>query len=199
MAKKKNKIDLDDHLTDNLLSQQDAVKAEDIPPTHNGNEEPSDKAEAEIQADELSLTKLALAELNDKYLRLYSEFDNYRKRTVRERAEVLKTATSSLITQLLPVLDDFDRANHSFENTHEIDALREGTMLIHAKFRKTLEQKGLEKIHCIGEPFNTDLHEAVANIPAESEEMKGKVVDEIEKGYTLNGTVIRFAKVAVAV
>ncbi|MFO7722229.1 MAG: nucleotide exchange factor GrpE, partial [Bacteroidales bacterium] len=124
--------------------------------------------------------------------------DNYRKRTQRERADLLKTAASGLITQLLPVLDDFDRAARSFDSATDVVAIREGVELIHGKLKKVLEQKGLEEIRSVGEPFDTDLHEAITNLPAESEEMRGKVVDEIEKGYMLNGAVIRYAKVAVA-
>jgi molecular chaperone GrpE len=136
--------------------------------------------------------------LNDKYLRLYSDFDNYRKRTMRERAELLKTASSGLITQLLPVLDDFDRANRAFQISDDYAALKAGVDLIYNKFKNILAQKGLEEIKAVGELFDTDLHEAITNLPSPSDEMKGKVLDEIEKGYTLNGTVIRFAKVAVA-
>lgn len=139
-----------------------------------------------------------ISALNNKYLRLYSDFDNYRKRTLKERAETLKTASAGLITQLLPVLDDFDRAVRSLETTTEVAPLKEGIELIHAKFRKILAQKGLEEIHSLGEPFDTDLHEAITSFPAADESMKGRIVEEIEKGYTLNGTVIRFARVAVA-
>jgi molecular chaperone GrpE len=149
-------------------------------------------------ADELTQAKAEYDTLNDKYLRLYSDFDNYRKRTMRERAELLKTASSGLITQLLPVLDDFDRANRSFQISDDYAALKAGVDLIYNKFKNILAQKGLEEIKAVGELFDTDLHEAITNLPSPSDEMKGKVLDEIEKGYTLNGTVIRFAKVAVA-
>jgi len=137
-------------------------------------------------------------ELNDKYLRLYSEFDNYRKRTMREKTELSKTASEDVISRLLPVLDDFERGLKSTkENGSKEDTLREGMELIYNKLISILNQKGLEPITSIGETFDVDFHEAVTNIPSPSEEMKGKVVDEIEKGYLLNGKVIRYAKVVV--
>lgn len=138
-----------------------------------------------------------LAEANDKYLRLYSEFDNYRKRTSRERIDLLKTAGEDVIKSLLPILDDFERAVKSNETATDIAAVNEGVKLVQQKFRNLLLQKGLEPMNTIGQPFDTDMHEALTNIPAPSEDMKGKVVDELEKGYTLGGKVIRFAKVIV--
>jgi molecular chaperone GrpE len=138
-----------------------------------------------------------LQEVNDKYLRLYSEFDNFRKRTLREKTEMSKTASEDLIIQLLPVIDDFERALKSMDesniDTHTIDGIK----LIYNKFYGVLKQKGLEPIQATGEPFDVDFHDAMTNIPAPSEDMKGKVVDEIEKGYTLNGKVIRYSKVVV--
>nr|NQU89708.1 nucleotide exchange factor GrpE [Bacteroidota bacterium] len=138
-----------------------------------------------------------LAELNDKYLRLFSEFDNYRKRTMREHLELIKNASRELITDLLPVLDDFERAIKSMGANGDFDKITEGILLIYNKFKNILIRKGLEEIKALGEVFDTDFHEAITNIPAPSEDLKGKVVDEIEKGYLLNGKVIRFTKVVV--
>lgn len=138
-----------------------------------------------------------LNELNDKYLRLFAEYDNFRKRTLRERADLLKTASEDIIISLLPLMDDFERALKSMETASDIEAVKEGVSIIYTKFKNNLTQKGVEAIQSVGSEFNTDLHEAITNIPAPSEEMKGKVVDEIEKGYLLNGKVIRFAKVVV--
>jgi molecular chaperone GrpE len=135
--------------------------------------------------------------LNDKHLRLYSEFDNFRKRTAKERVEILNMAGAEIIKSLLPVVDDLDRAIKNNESVKDIAAINEGINLIAQKFRSILAQKGLESVNSVGQPFDVDLHEAITNIPAPSEEMKGKVVDEVEKGYTLNGKVIRFAKVIV--
>ena len=136
--------------------------------------------------------------LNDSYLRLHAEFDNFRKRTLREKTELSKSATQEVIYDLLPVLDDFDRALRHSESTEHIEALREGEKLIFAKLITILEQKGLQEIKSIGEPFNTDLHDAITQIPAPSGEMKGRIIDETVKGYMLNGKVIRYAKVVVA-
>jgi molecular chaperone GrpE len=187
MAKKKKDQDKTKDLTDNLLHDDQASEhPENAPDNGTPDHDPLLKLQDEVSA------------LNDKYLRLYSEFDNYRKRTMRERADLLKNATSGLITQLLPVLDDFERALKSFDTSTDLEALRAGVELIHAKFRKMLEQKGLEEINALGEVFDTDLHEAITNLPAADEAQKGRVVDQVEKGYLLNGTVIRYAKVAVA-
>ncbi|MEI6683146.1 MAG: nucleotide exchange factor GrpE [Bacteroidota bacterium] len=136
--------------------------------------------------------------LNDKYLRLYSDFDNYRKRTLKEKIELNKSASAEVIIRLLPVLDDFERALKAFETTNESgQALKDGVVLIYNKFLATLTQQGLERMRVTGEKFDTDFHEAITNIPASTPEQKGKIVDEIERGYLLNGKVIRFAKVVV--
>jgi molecular chaperone GrpE len=136
-------------------------------------------------------------ELNDKFLRLYSEFDNYKKRTAKERIEFAKSAAQDVFVAILPVIDDFERAIKSNETLEDINAIKEGLKLIHHKFSATLSKKGLEPMESIGKEFNADLHEAITNIPAPSEDMKGKVLDEVEKGYLLNGKVIRYAKVVV--
>ncbi|MCK5840060.1 MAG: nucleotide exchange factor GrpE [Bacteroidales bacterium] len=135
--------------------------------------------------------------LNDKYLRLYSEFDNYRKRTAKEKQELYKTAAEGLMVELLPILDDFERAIKSFEDTNNISAIKEGEKLIYNKFKNTLVQQGLEEINAIGEVFDTDLHEAVTELKAPAKDMIGKVIDQAEKGYQLKGKVIRYAKVVI--
>jgi molecular chaperone GrpE len=141
--------------------------------------------------------QLKFAEMNDRYLRLYSEFDNYRKRSARERVEFSKTAASDTFTAILPVLDDFDRAAKAMENADDIAVVKEGMQLIYHKFRNILISKGLEEMSAQGETFDADFHEAITSIPSPDDTMKGKVVDELEKGYSLNGKVIRFAKVVV--
>ena len=150
----------------------------------NGNEETEDAADR-------------IAELNDKYLRLYSDFDNYRRRNLKEIGEIRKNAAEDVVVKLLPVLDDFERAIKAFDTTDDAQALKEGVMLIFNKFLTTLTGQGLEQMKTAGESFNTDFHEAITNIPAPNAEMKNRVVDEIEKGYLLNGKVIRYAKVVV--
>lgn len=135
-------------------------------------------------------------ELNDKYIRLYSEFDNYRKRSQKEKSELAKWASEDLMKAILPVIDDFERGLKSLQEASDINALKEGVELIYGKMKRILEQKGLEAMVSNGEAFNPDLHEAITQIAGE-EEKKGKVIDEVEKGYLLGGKVIRYAKVVV--
>jgi molecular chaperone GrpE len=142
--------------------------------------------------------KAKINELNDKYLRLYAEFDNFRRRTAKERIELSKSAASELILSLLPVLDDYERALAAMPEDAENSAIREGILLIYNKYKNILIKNGLEEIKALGEDFNTDLHEAIANVAATEESQKGKIVDLVEKGYYLNGVVLRFAKVVVA-
>jgi len=139
--------------------------------------------------------QIKVNELNDKYLRLYSEFDNFRKRTMKEKIDLRQTASEDVIKELLPVLDDFDRAMTAMAVTDQIEAVKEGIQLIHAKMKAVFIAKGLQEIKSIGENFNTDFHEAITSIPSPSEDMKNKVVDEIQKGYMLHDKVIRFSKV----
>jgi len=138
-----------------------------------------------------------LAKINDKYLRLSAEFDNYRKRTLREKMELTRSAGESVMRNVLPVMDDVERAVSSIEKGLDLEATKEGVTLIHNKFKDFANQNGLKEIAAMGEVFNTDLHEAVTKIPAPSDEMKGKIIDVIQKGYYLNDKVIRFAKVIV--
>lgn len=136
-----------------------------------------------------------LAEQKDKYLRLYSEFENFRRRTAKEKFEMIQSANEQLLKALLPVADDFDRAEKTFDKS---DKALEGFFLISNKFRKTLEQSGVKAMSIeAGSDFNADIHEAITQIPAPEERFKGKIVDVIEKGYLLNDKVIRFAKVVV--
>jgi len=141
--------------------------------------------------------KEELATANDRYLRLYAEFDNFRRRTIKEREDARKMEGKDLIVSLLPVLDDFDRALRSMENATDVVPVKEGVNLIQNKLKNTLTQKGLKEMESIGNPFDPELHEAITNIPAPTEEWKGKVIDEMEKGYYLNDKVVRFAKVIV--
>ena len=136
-------------------------------------------------------------ELNNRFLRLYSEFDNYKRRTAKERLDLLNTAGEEIMLSLLPIVDDFDRAIKSNDETKDIATLKEGINLVYNKLKSTLSQKGLENMDSLHKPFDTDNHEALTNIPAPKKKLKGKVVDVIEKGYFLNGKVIRHAKVVV--
>jgi len=156
------------------------------------NEDAPEVAENEIE----SLNK-QIAELKDKYLRLVADFDNFRKRSARERLEIIQTASKDVITSLLTVLDDSERAEKQMQVTQDIEAIKEGEKLVFAKLRNTLQSKGLKAMETIGEDFNPEFHEAITEIPAPNESLKGKVLDEVEKGYYLNDKIIRFAKVVV--
>ena len=153
-----------------------------------------EKAELEAKISELEATN---KELNDRFLRLSAEFDNYRKRTLRERMEMTKTAAESVMLSILPVIDDFERAMHSIEMGMDFEATKDGILLIYNKFKDFNKQNGISEIEAVGKAFDTDLHEALTKIPAPSENLKGKIVDVIQKGYYLNEKVIRFAKVVV--
>ena len=138
-----------------------------------------------------------LLEKDDKYLRLYAEFENYKRRTLAERIELFKTAGQEIMLAMIPVLDDFERALKAMENAKDVASVKEGIDLVSHKFKNTLVAKGLKPMESIGQTFNADLHEAITNIPAPSEDMKDKVIDEVEKGYYLGDKVIRYAKVVV--
>jgi molecular chaperone GrpE len=164
------------------------------------NEEPIPQEEVQAENDkdkQIAELKAKADELNDKYLRLYSEFDNFRKRTAKEKVELMQTAGEDVFKSILPVLDDFERAIKSNTETTDIKAVNDGVNLIFNKFKSTLTQKGLSEMNAVGESFDADIHEAITNIPAPSEELKGKIVEELEKGYSLNGKIIRFAKVVI--
>ncbi|WP_394343213.1 nucleotide exchange factor GrpE [Sphingobacterium corticibacterium] len=153
-----------------------------------------------VQSEETTEGRLQqeLANANDKYTRLFAEFDNYKKRTSKERVELIQSASKDVLAKLLPILDDFDRALTAMQTAHDIAAVKEGIELVNQKFRKTLENEGLKEMeNLIGQPFDAEYQEAITAIPAPSEELKNKVIDVVEKGYFLNDKVIRFAKVVI--
>lgn len=147
---------------------------------------------------ELEAAKATIEEQKDKYLRLSAEFDNYRKRTLKEKAELIKNGGEKAISAILPILDDLERALQNMQKADDVKAMYEGIDLIYQKFLKRLSQEGLQKMEPVGEVFDTDYHEAVALVPAPSEDQKGKVLDCVQTGYKLNDKVIRHAKVVVA-
>ena len=166
-------------------------------------ENTQEEAQAELSAEEqlanmLTEAQQMVEEQKDKYIRLSAEFDNYRKRTLKEKAELIKNGGEKTLTAILPVLDDFERALKNMEASEETKAMKEGVELIFSKFQKILGQEGLQKIETDGQAFDTDFHEAIALIPAPSEDLKGKILDCVQTGYMLNEKVIRHAKVAVA-
>lgn len=147
---------------------------------------------------ELKAAKATIEEQKDKYLRLSAEFDNYRKRTLKEKTELIKNGGEKAISAILPILDDLERALQNMQKADDVKAMYEGIDLIYQKFLKGLSQEGLQKMEPVGEAFDTDYHEAVALVPAPSEDQKGKVLDCVQTGYKLNDKVIRHAKVVVA-
>jgi molecular chaperone GrpE len=162
-----------------------------------GTEQATETAAAEDTPTPEEKFKEELSQANDKYLRLYAEFDNFRRRTIKEREDARKTEGKDVIVALLPVLDDFERALRSMDTVTDVIPVKEGVALIQHKLKSILTQKGLKEMQSIGTTFDPDLHEAITSIPAPTDDMKGKVVDEMEKGYELNDKVVRFAKVIV--
>lgn len=160
-------------------------------------QEESPANEAEKQEQELEKAHAALEEQKDKYLRLSAEFDNYRKRTMKEKAELILNGGEKTITSILPIVDDFERALKNMETATDVAAIREGVELIYNKFMSVLGQNGVKVIETKEQALNTDFHEAIAVIPAPQEELKGKILDCVQTGYTLNDKVIRHAKVVV--
>lgn len=147
--------------------------------------------------EDINNLEAQIVELKDKHLRLFSEFDNFRKRTTKERIELFKTANADLILDLIPVLDDFDRAQQSMTEASDVESIKVGIELVYNKLYKTLEKRGLQCMDSKEKDFDTDFHEAITEIPAPTKDLKSKVVDVVEKGYTLNDKVIRYAKVVV--
>jgi molecular chaperone GrpE len=151
-------------------------------------------SETVTQEDETVKLQQQIDELKDKYLRQVADFDNFRKRAAKERLETIQTAGREIITAMLPILDDSERASKQIETAQDITALKEGLNLVFSKLKSTLQSKGLKQMESIGQEFNPEYHEAITEIPAPAEELKGKVVDEVEKGYYLNDKIISFAK-----
>jgi molecular chaperone GrpE len=169
-----------------IKNEQEAVQVKD-----------NQEVEAEVIIEEPTAEELVQSE-KDKFLRLFAEFENYKKRTTKERIELFKTAGQELMTSLLPVVDDFERALAHIEEDKEAEEVRKGVLLIYQKFYNTLEQKGLSKIETRkGDTFDAEFHEAITQIPAPSDDLKGKVIDCLEKGYKLGDKIIRYPKVVI--
>jgi molecular chaperone GrpE len=147
--------------------------------------------------DEGDILKKEIDELKDKYVRLVADFDNFRKRNAKERLDLIQTASKDVLSRLLPVLDDTERAEKQLQTAQDTAALREGVSLVFNKLRSTLQSAGLKPMESVGKDFNPEFHEAITEVPAPAPAMKGKVLDEVEKGYYLNDKIIRFAKVVV--
>jgi molecular chaperone GrpE len=192
-------MDSDDmNLSDNTEQQKD----QEIPQTEGVDSpagESSKKKKFAGGGHKKEMEELAnkLIEMNDKYLRLTAEFDNYRKRTLKEKMDLTRTGGENVLVKILPVVDNLERAIQSIRETSEIDAVKEGIEHIYTNFREFLKQNGVEEIDCLNQDFNSDIQEALTKIPAPSPELKGKVVDVVEKGYYLHDRVIRYARVVV--
>ena len=190
-----------------ILEGTKAVKEEELIEEEKTKEEPEmninqdtsdDIAEEETEEDEIEKLKAEIQEAKDKFLRLYSEFENFRRRTAKERLDLIKTANEDLMSSLLPVMDDFERARIALEESEDHKASKEGFDLIYNKFNNILTLKGLKPMEDkAGAEFNTEFHEAISQMPVEKKKMKGKIIDVVERGYYLDEKVIRFAKVVI--
>jgi len=184
--------------TDSIADEQNSVDNNSHTNSTDQESITDDAADSSDEIDEKSISNAdEIRLLNEKYLRLYSDFENFRKRTIKERIDLTNTAGEAFFKAILPVLDDFERAKKSMEDSNDVAAIKEGIELVQHKLKSTLQQKGLEEMISIEQTFDPEIHEAITQFPAPSQDLKGKVVDELEKGYYLNGKVIRFAKVVV--
>lgn len=186
-----------------ILKDQHAEETAENKTAEQTSEEQAAQEEKELREEEklqkqLEEAQQTIEDQKDKYLRLSAEFDNYRKRTLKEKAELIKNGGEKAISAILPILDDLERALANMQKLDDIQAMYDGIDLIHQKFLKTLSQEGLQKMEPVGEAFDTDFHEAIALVPAPEEAQKGKVLDCVQTGYKLNDKVIRHAKVVVA-
>lgn len=186
-----------------ILKDQHAEETAENKTAEQTSEEQATQEEKGLSEEEklqkqLEEAQQTIEDQKDKYLRLSAEFDNYRKRTLKEKAELIKNGGEKAISAILPILDDLERALANMQKLDDIQAMYDGIDLIHQKFLKTLSQEGLQKMEPVGEAFDTDFHEAIALVPAPEEAQKGKVLDCVQTGYKLNDKVIRHAKVVVA-
>jgi molecular chaperone GrpE len=181
-----------------MAQEQEAAENSEEVKTEANEGDSEDVSEEQQEISEVDKLQMEVTEAKDKYLRLYSEFDNFRRRNAKERMELIKTASEDLMSDLIPILDDFERAEKAFKEQADDKALAEGFGLIKHKFEKTLTSKGLKAMESEpGIEFDPEIHEAITKIPAPDEKLKGKVVDVIEKGYLLNEKVVRYAKVVI--
>ncbi|MEN8227364.1 MAG: nucleotide exchange factor GrpE [Bacteroidota bacterium] len=195
MAKKSEKTEKQQ---DKKIKVEEKLNGEEVQQEEVKETAPQVEEEKEpVEEKKEPTTEEKLAELQDRYLRLSAEYDNFRKRTLKEKIDLQKSANERLLEALLPVADDFDRALQSVDGAKDIEALKEGFNLIFGKFSGFLDQHGVKEIEAVKKEFDTDLHEAITKIPAPSKKMKGKVVDVIQKGYYLNEKVLRYSKVVI--
>ena len=194
---KKDKLEEKDIETADNQTVEDTCEKKDAKTDENEESKENEKSAEEKKADELEELGIKLQDINDKYVRLSAEFDNYRKRTLKEKMDLTKSAGEKILINILPVMDNFERALQSIDSAKDIDAVKEGVHLIYSNFKEFVTQNGVKEIETDNRSFDTDIHEAITKIPAPSKKLKGKVVDCIEKGYFLHDKVIRFAKVVI--
>lgn len=192
--KEKETVVEDTQNNEQVVTEAEKEKTEKSKTEKTHKKAKSKKDKAEVQLQELGEK---LADITDKHLRLQAEFDNFRKRTMKEKADLIKSGGESVLINILPVIDDFERALFSLKDVPDEDAGKKGTQLIYNKFSEFLKQNNIKEIDAFNKDFDVDLHEAITKIPAPDKKLKGKVVDVVQKGYTLNDKVIRFAKVVI--
>lgn len=199
MKSKKQNTDKQAAAEEQPVQEQATANTEDHDEKQQAEEKHDKKAHAKKDSKDTQIEELSgkVAELADKHLRLQAEFDNFRKRTMKEKADLIKSGGESVLVSILPVIDDFERALSLMKDIPDTDAGKTGTQLIYNKFTEFLKNNSIKEIEAVNQIFDVDLHEAITKIPAPSEEMKGKVVDVVQKGYYLNDKVIRFAKVVI--
>ena len=194
MSKEEKKVE--DGVTENTVNQEQEV-SENARMNDSFGPENTENVVEPVELNPIEKLQADYNELNDKFLRLFSEFDNFRKRTQREKLDIIKSGGSDVMKSILPVIDDFERAAKANENNQDPDSLKSGFNLIHTKFEQILLAKGLKRMDLIGTDFNSDISEAIANVPVTDASQKGKVIDIAEQGYYLNEVIIRYAKVVV--
>jgi molecular chaperone GrpE len=201
MTRKKHKSEeiSDEQILDPTAAENPTFSGKNVESDENKIDEnkSQEKVEEQVEVNPIDQVQAQLDEMKDKYLRLSAEFDNYRKRSLREKMDLTKYASEDVLQSILPVFDDFERAMNSLDVSTDIDAVKQGLHLIYSKFSDFLKTKGISEIEAVGKEFNTDVHEAITKTPVQDEAMKGKIVDVVQKGYMLNDKVIRFSKVVI--
>ncbi len=196
----KKKTAKHEHENTQETSVNNAGEPTGVNPGNNGETSEQTEKIEEVKAEEVNPAaelQKQLDEAKDKYVRLSAEFDNFRKRTQREKMDLIKYGSEDVIKSILPLIDDFDRAIKHSETAKDVEAMRQGLVLIQGKFKDFLKSTGVQEIDAMGQELDTDMHEAITKIPAPDEQLKGKIVDVVEKGYKLNDKVIRFSKVVI--
>jgi molecular chaperone GrpE len=176
---------------------KDSVENNEHTSTTNSENNTAETNDSNVLLEKIALLEKQVEEQKDKYLRLFSDFDNYKKRSARERNDTIQSAGKEIMSALIPVADDMERAMKAFKESQDIESIKAGLDLVYTKFVTTLENKGLKGFDAIGEVFDVEKHEAITEIPAPTEDMRGKVIDQVEKGYYLNEKIVRYAKVVV--